>query len=114
MTDQTPQMITLTDAAVDRVKNLIDNSDEPVLGLRVGISTKGCSGMSYVFEYANEKQPYEEEIDTKGAKVFIDPMATMYLVGAEMDYVEDKMKSGFVFSNPNEKSRCGCGESFNV
>ena len=114
MTGQTPQMITLTDAAVDRVKNLIDNSDEPVLGLRVGISTKGCSGMSYVFEYAKEKQPYEEEIDTKGAKVFIDPMATMYLVGAEMDYVEDKMKSGFVFSNPNEKSRCGCGESFNV
>ncbi|HIM25840.1 MAG TPA: iron-sulfur cluster assembly accessory protein [Rhodospirillales bacterium] len=114
MTDQTPQMITLTDAAVDRVKTLIDNSDEPVLGLRVGISTKGCSGMSYVFEYAKEKQPYEEEIDTKGAKVFIDPMATMYLVGAEMDYVEDKMKSGFVFSNPNEKSRCGCGESFNV
>jgi len=114
MTDQTPQMITLTDAAVDRDKNLIDNSDEPVLGLRVGISTKGCSGMSYVFEYAKEKQPYEEEIDTKGAKVFIDPMATMYLVGAEMDYVEDKMKSGFVFSNPNEKSRCGCGESFNV
>ena len=114
MTDQTPQMITLTDAAVDRVKTLIDSSDEPVLGLRVGISTKGCSGMSYVFEYAKEKQPYEEEIDTKGAKVFIDPMATMYLVGAEMDYVEDKMKSGFVFSNPNEKSRCGCGESFNV
>lgn len=114
MTDQTPQMITLTDAAVDRVKTLIDNSGEPVLGLRVGISTKGCSGMSYVFEYAKEKQPYEEEIDTKGAKVFIDPMATMYLVGAEMDYVEDKMKSGFVFSNPNEKSRCGCGESFNV
>ena len=114
MTDQTPQMITLTDAAVDRVKTLIDNSDEPVLGLRVGISTKGCSGMSYVFEYAKEKQPYEEEIDTKGAKVFIDPMATMYLVGAEMDYVEDRMKSGFVFSNPNEKSRCGCGESFNV
>jgi iron-sulfur cluster assembly protein len=114
MTDQTPQMITLTDAAVDRVKTLIDNSDEPVLGLRVGISTKGCSGMSYVFEYAKEKQPYEEEIDTKGAKVFIDPMATMYLVGAEMDYVEDEMKSGFVFSNPNEKSRCGCGESFNV
>ena len=114
MNAETPQMITLTDAAVDRVKNLIDNSDEPVLGLRVGISTKGCSGMSYVFEYAKEKQPYEEEIDTKGAKVFIDPMATMYLVGAEMDYVEDKMKSGFVFSNPNEKSRCGCGESFNV
>ncbi|MDA1091048.1 MAG: iron-sulfur cluster assembly accessory protein [Proteobacteria bacterium] len=114
MTEQTAQMITLTDAAADRVKALIQNSAEPVLALRVGVSTKGCSGMSYVFEYAKEKQPYEEEIDTKGAKVFIDPMATMYLVGAEMDYVEDKIKSGFVFSNPNEKSRCGCGESFNV
>lgn len=114
MTDQTPQMITLTDAAAERVRNLVANSDEPVLGLRVGISTKGCSGLSYVFEYAKEKQPYEEEIETKGATVFIDPMATMYLAGAEMDYVEDKMKSGFVFINPNEKSRCGCGESFNV
>ncbi len=114
MTDNAKQMITLTNAAVDRVKKLMANSGEPVLGLRVGVSTKGCSGLSYVFEYAKEKQPYEEEIDSKGAKVFIDPMATMYLAGAEMDYVEDKMKSGFVFSNPNEKSRCGCGESFNV
>ncbi len=114
MTDNATQMITLTPAAVDRVKALMADSDEPVLGLRVGINTKGCSGMSYVFEYAVEKKPYEEEIDADGAKVFIDPMATMYLVGAEMDYVEDKMKSGFVFSNPNEKSRCGCGESFNV
>ena len=114
MNAETPQMITLTDAAADRVKMLIESSDDKVLGLRVGISTKGCSGMSYVFEYANEKQPYEEEIDTKGVKVFIDPMATMYLVGAEMDYVEDKLKSGFVFSNPNEKSRCGCGASFSV
>ncbi|MCH7936330.1 MAG: iron-sulfur cluster assembly accessory protein [Proteobacteria bacterium] len=114
MNTETPQMITLTDAAVARVKKLIENSDDPVLGLRVAISTKGCSGLSYVFEYAKEKQPYEEEIETKGVKVFIDPMATMYLVGAEMDYVEDKLKSGFVFSNPNEKSRCGCGESFSV
>ena len=114
MNDATPQMITLTKAAVERLKVLMNDSDEGVLGLRVGINTKGCSGMSYVFEYAMEKKPYEEEIDADGAKVFIDPMATMYLVGAEMDYVEDRMKSGFVFSNPNEKSRCGCGESFNV
>ncbi len=114
MNTETPQMITLTDAAVARVKTLMESCDDKVLGLRVGISTKGCSGMSYVFEYAKEKQPYEEEIETKGVKVFIDPMATMYLVGAEMDYVEDKLKSGFVFSNPNEKSRCGCGESFSV
>ena len=85
MNAETPQMITLTAVAAARVKMLIESSDDKVLGLRVGISTKGCSGMSYVFEYAKEKQPYEEEIDTKGVKVFIDPMATMYLVGAEMD-----------------------------
>ncbi len=114
MTVSTPQLISLTDAAAERVKTLVDASDEPVLGLRVGVSTKGCSGLSYVFEYAKDKKPFEEEVDTKGVKVFIDPMATMYLVGAEMDYVEERMKSGFVFNNPNEKSRCGCGESFNV
>ncbi|MCH7550187.1 MAG: iron-sulfur cluster assembly accessory protein, partial [Proteobacteria bacterium] len=93
MNTETPPMITLTDAAAKRVKMLMESTDEEVLGLRVGISTKGCSGMSYVFEYAKEKQPYEEEIDAKGVKVFIDPMATMYLVGAEMEYVEDKLKS---------------------
>ncbi len=114
MNAEIPQLITLTDAAAERVKTLVQSSDDPVLGLRVGISTKGCSGMSYVFEYAKEKRPLEEEIEAKGVRVFIDPMATMYLVGAEMDYVEDKLKSGFVFSNPNEKSRCGCGESFSV
>lgn len=114
MNDASPQMITLTDAAAERVKALLEKSDEPTLGLRVGISTKGCSGLSYVFEYAKEKRPHEEEIESKGVTVFIDPMATMYLVGAEMDYVEDKLRSGFVFNNPNEKSRCGCGESFSV
>ena len=114
MNTEIPQLITLTDAAADRVKTLVQSSDKPVLGLRVGISTKGCSGLSYVFEYAKDKRPMEEEIETKGVKVFIDPMATMYLVGAEMDYVEDKLRSGFVFNNPNEKSRCGCGESFSV
>ena len=114
MNNQTPQLITLTDASAARVKALVEKSDKTVLGLRVGISTKGCSGLSYVFEYAEEKRPMEDEIETKGVTVFIDPMATMYLVGAEMDYVEDKLKSGFVFNNPNEKSRCGCGESFSV
>ena len=114
MNARAQQLITLTDAAAERVKALIAQSAEPVEGLRVNISTKGCSGMSYVFEYAKEKRPFEEEVSTKGVRVFVDPMATMYLVGAEMDYVEDKLKSGFVFKNPNEKSRCGCGESFSV
>ena len=114
MNARAQQLIMLTDAAAERVKALIAQSAEPVEGLRVGVSTKGCSGMSYVFEYAKEKKPFEEEVSTKGVRVFVDPMATMYLVGAEMDYVEDKLKSGFVFKNPNEKSRCGCGESFSV
>ncbi len=114
MNVQPRQLITLTDAAAQRVKALVAGSAEPVLGLRVAISTKGCSGLSYVFEYAKEKRPLEEEIEVKGVRVFVDPMATMYLVGAEMDYVEDKLRSGFVFNNPNEKSRCGCGESFSV
>ncbi|MDP6573969.1 MAG: iron-sulfur cluster assembly accessory protein [Rhodospirillales bacterium] len=108
------QTMTLTDAAADRVKALVARSDKPVLGVRVGISTKGCNGLSYVVEYAEEKKALEDVVVTKGVKVFIDPTAMMYLVGSEMDYVEDKLSSGFVFANPNEKSRCGCGESFNI
>ncbi len=107
-------LITLTDAAADRVKTLIAKSDEPVLGLRVGVSTKGCSGMSYVVEYAKEQRKLEDVVEDKGVKIFIDPTAVMFLLGSEMDYVEDKFHSGFVFTNPNEKGRCGCGESFHV
>ena len=107
-------LITLTDAAADRVKELIAKSDEPVLGLRVGVSTKGCSGLSYVVEYAKEQRKLEDVVEDKGVKIFIDPTAVMFLLGSEMDYVEDKFHSGFVFSNPNEKGRCGCGESFHV
>ena len=107
-------LITLTDAAADRVKELIAKSEEPVLGLRVGVSTKGCSGMSYVVEYAKEQRKLEDVVEDKGVKIFIEPTAVMFLLGSEMDYVEDKFHSGFVFSNPNEKGRCGCGESFHV
>ena len=107
-------LITLTDAAAERVKNLIAKSEEPVLGLRVGVNTRGCSGMSYVVEYATEQRKLEDVVEDKGAKIFIDPTAVMFLLGSEMDYVEDKFQSGFVFTNPNEKGRCGCGESFHV
>lgn len=109
-----PPMLTLTDAAAERVKTLMANADEPVIGLRVGVSTKGCSGMSYVFEYATEKKKLEEEVVDKGVRIFVDPAAVMFLIGSEMDYQEDKLRSGFVFSNPNETGRCGCGESFSV
>ncbi len=107
-------LITMTDAAAQRVKELIDKSDKPVLGLRVGVNSRGCSGLSYVVEYAVERKRFEDVIEDKGVKIFIDPTAVMFLLGSEMDYVEDKFHTGFVFNNPNEKGRCGCGESFHV
>jgi iron-sulfur cluster assembly protein len=107
-------MLSLTDAAAERVKSLIASSDKPVAGLRVGVKTRGCSGLAYFFEYAEEKRSNEDEIDDKGVKLFIDPAATMFLFGSEIDYQEGRFESGFVFNNPNEKGRCGCGESFTV
>lgn len=109
-----PQVLTLTEAAAERVKALIAKSDKPVEGLRVGIKTRGCSGMSYVVEYAEEKKPFEDVVEDKGVKIFVDPSALMFILGSEMDYQEGKMQSGFVFTNPNETARCGCGESFSV
>ena len=107
-------MITLTEAAAERVKHLIAKADKPVKGLRVGVKSRGCSGHSYFVEYADEPKRFEDVIEDKGVRIFVDPASVMYLLGTEMDYVEDKLQSGFVFRNPNEKSRCGCGESFNI
>jgi len=107
-------LMTLTDAAADRVKQLMAKATKPVAGLRVGVKAQGCSGMSYFVEYAEEKKKFEEVIEDKGVTLFIDPAATMFLIGSEMDYKEDKLQSGFTFTNPNEKGRCGCGESFHV
>jgi len=108
------QIITITDAAAERVKALMEKAEGPVLGLRVGVNTRGCNGLSYTMDYTDQKKPGEEEIDTKGVRIFIDPASFIYLFGSEMDYVEDKLASRFVFNNPNAKSLCGCGESFNV
>lgn len=111
----TASVLTLTDRAAERVKKLMDASpDDGVLGLRVGIKTRGCSGLSYFVEYAKEQKRFEDVVEDKGVKLFVDPTAVMFILGSEMDYVEDKIESGFVFRNPNEKSRCGCGESFAV
>ncbi len=107
-------VITLTEAAAQRARMLIDKSDKPVLGLRVGVKARGCSGMSYFVEYAEAPKKFEDVVEDKGVKIFVDPAATMFLLGSEMDYVEDKFQTGFVFKNPNEKGRCGCGESFHV
>ena len=107
-------MMTLTDAAADRVKHLMAQTDKPIIGLRVGVKAQGCSGMSYYVEYAEEQKKFEEVVEDKGVTILIDPAATMFLIGSEMDYQEDKLQSGFVFNNPNEKGRCGCGESFHI
>lgn len=106
--------VTLTDAAAARVRTLIAQSDKPVIGLRIAIKTKGCSGFSYDIQYATEKEKFDEVVEDKGVTVLIEPKAQMYIFGTEIDWEEDKLQSGFVFRNPNEKGRCGCGESFHV
>ena len=108
------QAMNITDAAAERVKALLGKRGKPSAGIRIGVRTKGCSGLSYTLEYADEKQKFDEVVEAKGVVVLIDPKAIMFVVGTEMDYVEDKLQSGFVFKNPNEKGRCGCGESFHV
>ena len=114
MTLMATSVITITEAAAGRARQILAKSDKPVLGLRVGIKTRGCSGLSYFVEYAEERKKFEDVVEDKGIKIFIDPAATMFLLGSEMDYVEEKFQTGFVFKNPNEKGRCGCGESFHV
>lgn len=106
--------ISLTDAAAERVKSMLAKRGKPSVGVRIGVRTKGCSGMSYTLEFADEKSHFDEVVEQKGVTVLIDPKASMFVFGTEMDWVEEKMQSGFVFRNPNEKGRCGCGESFHV
>ena len=114
MAIEKPPVITLTEAAVTRAKDLMARSDGEVQALRVGVKTCGCSGLMYEVEYAKEKKRFEEEVEIDGVKIFIDPTAIMFLLGSEMDFKTDKFQSTFVFNNPNEADRCGCGESFRV
>ena len=106
------QIIRLSDNAAERIKFIMSKAESSAIGVRVGVKTGGCAGMSYMMEYANEAKPNEEVIEEKGVKVFIDPNAIIYLLGTEMDYKQEKFSSQFVFKNPNETERCGCGESF--
>ena len=108
------QVITLSDRAAVRVKEIIANTKESIVGVRVGVSSGGCAGMSYVMEYAKKANANDEVIEDKGVKVLIDPKAIMYLLGTEMDYKKEELSSTFVFKNPNETERCGCGESFKI
>ena len=108
------QVIRLSDNAANRIKEIMSNADNTAIGVRVGVKSGGCAGMSYMMEYAKEAKKNEEVIEDKGVKVFIEANAVMYLLGTEMDYKKDKFSSQFVFKNPNETERCGCGESFKV
>ena len=108
------ELFKLTDAAADRVKYLIEQQEAVDSVLRISVKTQGCSGLAYSMEYTDTPLPMDECVEYKGVKICVDPLATMYLAGTEMDYVEDRLSSGCVFNNPNEKGRCGCGESFHV
>jgi iron-sulfur cluster assembly protein len=109
-----PQVMSVTPAAAERVKALIEGRGKPTAGIRIGVRSKGCSGLSYTLEFADAPEPMDEVVETNGVKLLIDPKASLFLIGTQMDYAEEKLKSGFVFTNPNEKGRCGCGESFHV
>jgi iron-sulfur cluster assembly protein len=104
-------VLTLTDAAADRVKDIMSRAERPIVGVRVGVKNGGCAGMSYTMEYAESVNPLDEIVEDKGVKVLIDPKAVLFLLGTEMDFQTTKLASQFVFNNPNQTSACGCGES---
>ncbi len=108
------QAMTVTDAAAERIQALLARRGKASAGIRVGVRSRGCSGLTYTLEYADEKGKFDEVVEHNGVTVLIDPKATMFIIGTEMDFVEDRLQSGFTFRNPNEKGRCGCGESFHV
>ena len=108
------QALSVTESAAERIRALLAKRGKPSVGIRVGVRSRGCSGLTYTLEYADEKGKFDELVEDKGVTILIDPKATMFILGTEMDFVEDKLQSGFTFHNPNEKGRCGCGESFHV
>ena len=105
------KVMSLTDAAADRIKAIIADADRPIAGLRVGVKNGGCAGMSYTMEYAEDRKPGEDMVEDRGVKVFVDPKALLFLLGTQMDFQTSKLASQFVFNNPNQTSACGCGES---
>ena len=108
------QVLSVTDAAAERIQTLLAKRGTPSAGVRLGVRARGCSGLSYTLEYADERGKFDEVVEDKGVTILVDPKAVMFVLGTEMDYVEEKLQSGFMFRNPNEKGRCGCGESFHV
>ena len=115
MVSATPlRVMSLTDAAAKRLSEIMEASDKPVAGVRVGLKKGGCAGMEYTMDYATEIGPMDDVVEEKGVKLLIEPQAVLFLLGTEMDYQEGKLSSGFVFNNPNQTSACGCGESVEI
>jgi iron-sulfur cluster assembly protein len=109
-----PQVMRLTEAAAQRIKAVMAQAEKPVAGLRVGVKNGGCAGMEYTMDYADKIEPTDEVVEDKGVKILIDPKAVLFLLGTEMDYKTEKLSAQFVFSNPNQTSACGCGESVQI
>ena len=106
-----PKPVKLSEAAAARIATIMANAPGQYAGVRVGVTNGGCAGMSYTMDYASESKPFEEVMEDKGVKIFIDPKAILFLIGTELDFVQEKLGSRFVFNNPNQTSACGCGES---
>ena len=106
-----PQVMRLSDAAAARLKEIMANSEKPIVAVRVGVKNAGCAGMAYTMEYAERIDPLDEVVEDKGVRILIDPKAVLFLLGTEMDYKVDKLSAQFIFNNPNQTSACGCGES---
>ncbi len=109
-----PKVVTLTDAAAGRVREIMDKAEKPYAGLRVGVKNGGCAGQEYVLEYAEAAAPYDETVEDKGVTILVDPKAILFLIGTEIDYEVSRLSSKFVFRNPNETDACGCGESVTI
>lgn len=113
-TMERPPLVTITEAAARRMQEILSAAPEPAEGIRITVSEGGCSGKTYKMDYARGQNGGEEIIEDKGVRVVVDPGAILYLIGTQIDYEEKHLQSGFVFRNPNESGRCGCGESFSV
>ncbi|HLK23127.1 MAG TPA: iron-sulfur cluster assembly accessory protein [Caulobacteraceae bacterium] len=109
-----PKVVTLTDRAAARVREIMERAEKPYAGLRVGVKNGGCAGQEYVIEYAETAAPLDEVIEDKGVRILIEPKAVLFLLGSEIDFETSKLAARFVFHNPNETDACGCGESVTI
>jgi iron-sulfur cluster assembly protein len=109
-----PKAVRLSDAAAERIREIMDGADGKYQGVRVGVTNGGCAGMSYTMDYAEDVRPLDEVVEDKGVRIFIDPKAILFLIGTEMDFVREKLGARFVFNNPNQTAACGCGESVSI